>query len=150
MKSLILAVVMLVASLVVSVSSAVAEIPMASSVKLAVDATFQFHVFSPRAGLVSFKDYEAAAGFPRVNGELVEGIRWYYSPVSFDDVTPDSPYVEVWMNLNNLMIPPVGIGGLRSGERYFFKVGLATRHGELVYFTNEYETQMARNSVLVQ
>ena len=145
MKSILLASLALIGSLTFASSPEFKTL----AVSRVSNATFQFTVFSPRPGLVSFKNYEATRGFPRVGGDLVEAIRWYYSPVSFADVTPESPYVEVWMNMNTIAIPPVGIGGLQSGDRYYFKVGLATREGDLVYFTNDYETEMARNSVVV-
>ena len=112
-------------------------------------ADFDFAVTSPRPGLVTFGDFIAAPGFPNVRGAWVQAVRWYYSTDGFAAITPDSPYIEQWLDPRDGSLPPLGIGNLPSGVRYYFKVGLATRDGGLVYFTNDYETDMARHSVVV-
>jgi hypothetical protein len=114
-----------------------------------VTPDFDFTVTSPRAGLVTFTNFVAINGWPFVRGNLVSTIRWFYSTEGFDDITPETQYVEQWLNRDN-SIPVLGIGNLTPGVRYYFKVGLATRTGEMIYFTNDYETDTTRHSVVVQ
>ncbi len=125
-------------------------LPTFSFASAKVGDSFDFKVISACKGCVNFDELSVSSQFPVLEDGVASFVRFYYSDVKFENVTENSPYVETQIDINGSSISYVKLGNLVSGQRYYFKVGLATNEGKLIFFTSNESVKFEMHSIVVQ